>query len=660
MSTPYTTHSAHDAGEPSGLVCKEKSADLGEAVGLQRVQVAQVPSAVREAIFTLLVGQGLDAAKCERILEQFLRYARVWQRELIEGGEVAVITIANLLKLHKRDHWTCCCYQTANTFLRLLCALGILRKHRGPGGVSEYYLPLAEGFVFQPTDDMLTALDALGDPAQTKNKRVRDKAHDVKSRLLLLCTSSTLRGQPQVAEAPDAELADLTGKMRDALVRVEGLLHSVGKLEGRTRKQVMAGVGAVLVELFQFVRKSTSHVDSLPPGWGWVGEQEVDSVDSPCPARAAKRQARTGEGRSKSTDLVDSARAKAQNLPVGAEMAEGSPSFPRRGGETASQNLPSTGQAVDSAMPIDNGRNISENKILSSPPPQNNNSTVTDTSPDIDSDGARASKRPMLPGCLKLKREEARELARAVEHNDGHNFPAYITLSKTCTRQAIRAAVVNMLAHRYFPDRDGSLDSEVDGEITGKWGSPKRPGAWVTDEARAYQQSGIPRVMQLLLSCLESQDGQHTPYSYPRIERQLLALAQQRTPEEFWYGLQQELCNREAAAIPATEGQVGDGFASTLEEGQANAGAGLAAGEAKLLVERIEREGAPYAIAARPRRQEGGTWVVELLDSNALGGVPERATAGDVLTGLLYSEREWLNYFTLVQEWEGEQGTLEA
>ena len=108
----------------------------------------------------------------------------------------------------------------------------------------------------------------------------------------------------------------------------------------------------------------------------------------------------------------------------------------------------------------------------------------------------------MLAGCRQFGAREARDLARFVEQNRGDNFPAYIALSKTCSEGAIRAAVVNMVAHRYFPDLDGSLDGEVDGEITGKWGRPKRPGAWVTDLARAYQQSGIPGVMEVLLDNL--------------------------------------------------------------------------------------------------------------------------------------------------------------
>jgi hypothetical protein len=254
-----------------------------------------------------------------------------------------------------------------------------------------------------------------------------------------------------------------------------------------------------------------------------------------------------------------------------------------------------------------------------------------------------------MPGCDKFSMGEARELACAVEHNRGDNFPAYIVLSTTCTRQAIRAAVVNMLAHRYFPDLNGSRDGELDGELTGKWGVPKRPGAWVTDQARAYQRSGVPRVMELLLSCFVSQDSGRTPYSYQRIEQQLKDLAQRTAPDEFWFGLQHELCNQEAAAATQTaeEGQARDGAGSAPVEG-------MTAEAARRLSERMEREGAPYAITGRPRLQ-GNAWVVELLVANA-AGVEWGGVADDVFTGLLHSERDWVEYINLVQELESEAG----
>src|ERR1700682_5728467 len=213
---------------------------------LQQVQVEQLPRAVREIILKLLVGQGLDATKCTLILEQLLRYARVWQRSWEEGGDVAVIQIGNLLKLHRQDHWTCCCYQTAHTFLRILCALGILRRQPGTGGQTEYLLPLAPEFFFQPTSAMVAELDRLSDPARTHNKRVRDKASDVKSRLLLY--ASSLPDRTPFKGSADPGLSDLTGTVRAALLQVDRLLHSVGKLDAGTKRQLLAGSGTVLCE----------------------------------------------------------------------------------------------------------------------------------------------------------------------------------------------------------------------------------------------------------------------------------------------------------------------------------------------------------------------------------------------------------------------------
>lgn len=647
MSTPYTTHAATCAGGPTGARGNGQAATTGEGGNLQRVLVAQLPAAVRQAICTLLVGQGLDAQKCERILEQLLRYARVWQRSLEEGGDVAVISIGNLLQVHKRDRWTCCCYQTANTFIRLLCALHLLRRHRGPGGVTEYYLPLAEDFAFQPDDDMLTALGRLCDPAQTKNKRVRGKAADVKSRLLLLyASSSTLHAQSHAEEAEDAELANLTGKLRDALAQVDRLLHSIGKLEGRTRNQVMAGIGTVLGELFQNVKKSTHVVDSWASGEDLVGKPGVDSVDS----RRSGKAARTSKGERESTAVVDSAPGLKQNPPLvtGAEKAAGEAGEAGREGEDTLQNLPTSVAAVDSGTPIDNDNTLFTNKTpSSSPPPKKNTTDTTDESSVIDSTGDRKAKLQVKPGCLKFTMGEARDLARDVEHNRGDNFPAYIALSATCTRQVIRAAVVNMLAHRYFPDLDGSRDADLDGEVTGKWGVPRRPGAWVTDQARAYQQSGIPRVMELLLSCFVGREGECSPYSYQRIEQQLRDLAQRKTPDEFWYSLQQELCDQEAANGRAA---AEDGAAPTAAGSPAQAGEGMTADEARRLSERVEREGAPFEIAGRPRLQDN-IWVVELLVANVAEG-SGGGVAGDVFTGVLRTEQEWLDYINLVRELE--------
>ena len=266
-------------------------------------------------------------------------------------------------------------------------------------------------------------------------------------------------------------------------------------------------------------------------------------------------------------------------------------------------------------------------------------------SSDIDSTAAPAhtpskQKQPVQPGCRQIGAREARDLARFVEQNRGDNFPAYIALSKTCSEGAIRAAVVNMVAHRYFPDLDGSLDGEVDGEITGKWGRPKRPGAWVTALARAYQQSGIPGVMEVLLDNLA--DGAE-PYSYLRVEQALRDLAQRVVPEQFWSALQELLCERQATAAQK-DGGVPIQPVLPLEDSE-----GLTAAQASALVGQIARDGGPYGISARPRCVGGAVWVIDMRVEVAPGDGQQEM---QVFTMELRSEEEWLTYFNGMKELE--------
>jgi len=245
-----------------------------------------------------------------------------------------------------------------------------------------------------------------------------------------------------------------------------------------------------------------------------------------------------------------------------------------------------------------------------------------------------------------LSPREAKALASFVEGNSGMNFPAYITLSKTCSELAIRAAVVNMMCHSRFPDLDGSIGSEVDGEITGKWGRPRRPGAWVTDLARAYQREGIPAVMMLLLSCFESPDDKRTPYSYQRIAEVLDVQGQSTSAEMFWVGLQRELqANAQASTQPAERASDSLAPAQRVFESE-----GMTEDAAQRLAGRIAQEGVPFGITAGHRLQ-GNAWVVEMQVCESAGtpGEPDRVV---VHTTEMRSEQAWLEYFTLMKELE--------
>jgi hypothetical protein len=202
-----------------------------------------------------------------------------------------------------------------------------------------------------------------------------------------------------------------------------------------------------------------------------------------------------------------------------------------------------------------------------------------------------------------------------------------------------------MLAHRYFPDLSGALDGEIDGEITGKWGRPKRPGAWVTDLARAYQQAGVPRVMQVLLESLEESTE---AFTYQRVERELSESARQVGPEQFWDALQELLCMHAAAA---PHERAGEEDSPTQQTVPAFEHEGMTAGKAIALVARIVQEGAPYHISAQPRSNGGDAWIVEMR-VEVEDGTQREPGGVKAFTSELRSEQEWVAYFKDMKELE--------
>jgi hypothetical protein len=217
-------------------------------------------------------------------------------------------------------------------------------------------------------------------------------------------------------------------------------------------------------------------------------------------------------------------------------------------------------------------------------------------------------------------------LAKFVEGNPG-NFRSYITLTRKYHPQVIRAAIINMLAHTYFPDLDGDLPADVDGELTGKVGRPRKPGAWVTTCCQAYEQYGIPIVMRVLL--------REYVGSYNEIRQRMESLARELSPKQYWMQWQEPLLpNAEeppVSEIPSlTEGsETGEGFA--VREG-------IPGVEVRALVDRINREGRSYGIAARPCLQ-GGCWEVEV----------ELYFQGCTSIHRFHSKRQWEQYLSAIQ-----------
>lgn len=629
----------HSTRNVSGATQKEKG--IQESLSLQQVQVAQIPPAALETILSLLAGQGLNTMKCTSILEQLLHYARTWQQGLLERDDVAVIAIPNLLSIHRRDHWTCCCYQTAHTFLRMLCALQILRKCKDANGGTEYHLSLAPDFVFQVTDEVLAEMRQLCDPARTKNKRVREKAKDVLRRLLLLASR-----QERVQQGRDEKEKEGTpaARIAHALEHIHHLLCSVGSLNMDVSQSLMVDIGSVLVELFRGDKESRVVVDSFCPMPARVERKRSQMKDSAQQCRGARRSA-IKQTPGKAGSDVDSVSSSAQNLQANERLFAPASASEEDSEEISAgtQNLQSETKLSSTSAPIDNDKN---NINITSLSGNSSSGDISQNNGFIDIDKNRPGKKqPVLPGCYQLDARSARSLAAFVEHNRGDNFPAFIALSKVCSPLAIRAAIVNMLAHRYFPDLDGRFDGEVDGEITGKWGRPKRPGAWVTDLAKAYQQMGIPAVMHLLLSHCHTDDQD---WSYRRIEQEFIGLEQQQTPEQFWSDLQEQLCEQRAVSQLHAAGDQEDVF-SFPQEGSAREDEGMPVEAARELAKQINRDGAPYGISARAWPAQEGRWEVEmriLLDQD-----PSVKPGNEhMFTQMLRSEQDWLEYFASMKE----------
>src|SRR5215468_9668308 len=84
------------------------------------LSIERLPLTMRQIVSALFGHLGADY---EGTFAHLLRYAQVER-----SGNVAVINIPNQWIAHQRDDAWPCCYATLNTFIRLLRALGILRK----------------------------------------------------------------------------------------------------------------------------------------------------------------------------------------------------------------------------------------------------------------------------------------------------------------------------------------------------------------------------------------------------------------------------------------------------------------------------------------------------------------------------------------------------
>lgn len=578
------------------------------------LSVEHVSLAIRQQVSTLFADGDADYS---RIFTHLLRYAQVEQ-----SGKIATIIIPNQWKLHQQDTTWPCCYATLNTFVRLLCALGILRKiPRRKHRATAYHLPLME-YVVPP--DAFIALEVLIDPARTKNKKVRGLAKKVKSRLVLLC-----RGQQEstsLGNQVDVDVCATLDTLQELIISLEGV-------NAEEKQGVLNELDRARVQV---------HVLTRAPGGRFCFPlQEDSSVDTSSQCRQKVEKGQQVDSGATTVDSLSSAEKKRvdtdalQEPLVDSDGIESNAMVAQSGyrGEYRAQNLPLhiTNVAhsvdsdvrnlhinhpmVDSGPVIDNDRNISSKKLL-----QNNQTIVIDgTASESTTREPRVLYRP-------VDARSAQVLARFVEGNPG-NFRSYITLTQKYHPQVIRAAIINMLAHTYFPDLDGDLPADVDGELTGKVGRPRKPGAWVTTCCQAYAQYGIPPVMRVLL--------REYAGSYNEIRQCMESLAREVSPKQYWMEWQESLLpNAENPPVSQSPSLTEDS-----EIGESNAvREGIPGNKARALVDQINREGRPYGISAHPCFQDGH-WEVEI----------ELSFHGCTTTHRFHSEPQWDQYLSAIQ-----------
>lgn len=619
---------------------------------LCELSVERIPLTIRQQISTLF---GQLRSDYEGIFIHLLRYAHV-------QNDTAIIRIPNQWKLHQQDETWTCCYATLNTFVRLLCAVGILQRQ--PGGKhrpTEYHLPLTDSVI---PPGIMAALDSLIDPAHTKNCKVRRLAEKVKSRMPLLsgnqhkCVSGcepvdsgsytaqhhvqgllealekALHHLQQLLQALGADTAQQTQQLMTHISQIKVELQATNKLPGGGSAELPADIPSTLLPLEESQTGTQAQGKNAPHYVGAKGgDSESDNmaksrpimVDSalafdalPLSRSASPAQVSDMVTRESTTHLIPSVCPDSREE----QHRLGNSNIIKKvvdSGLAADENLPTGHQMVDSHPVIDNGRNTVSSNLLAG----ENTNGIDDKAAESTPGRPRVLHRPINAGT-------ARRLAEFVEGNL-QNFPSYITLSQKYHPQVIRAAILNMLAHTYFPDLDGDLPADIDGELTGKIGRPKKPGAWVTCCCQAYAQHGLPPVMRLLLQIYTG--------SYNEVRERMEVLSSTLTPRRFWMQWQEQLLSDYSGEIsPAQESSPPSEEAADRDGGTHAILGGMTSSEVRELVNRINHEAHSYGITARPCLQNG-RWEMEI----------ELRSQTRTTTYQFHSQREWEQYFAAIQ-----------
>ncbi len=601
-----------------------------------KLSVEQVPLAIRQLVSILF--DHLDA-DYEGIFVHLLRYARVQQPD-----DMAIISIPNQWQLHQQDRDWPCCYATLNTCIRLLCALGILHKEpRRKYREAEYHLPLTD---YTIPLDAFSALDNLIDPEHTRNQKVRGLAEEVKGRLILLYIRQ---------EESTVRFEQVDPVLRAALDNAQRQIEALG-VSKQKKQQLITQISQVMMELYAAGKIAGSKISvpavDSPPSTSslevvravkHVQERDIPddgsttTVDSDSDRKAkivtrvvdsdiavASHHSCSSTSLSKVVDFctseptVQMAQAasqdeyRRQNLPGHSTITEKAVDF----GGSPVRNLPPSHQMVDLDPGIDNDSNTFSKNL-----PQEKDTIV------IEGAAAESTSRPPRALYRPIDARTARMLATYVEGNPG-NFRSYITLSQKYHPQIIRAAIINMLAHTYFPDLEGDIPGDVDGELTGKIGRPRKPGAWVTSCCQAYNQYGIPLVMRTLLEIYKG------PYS--TIQKDMDTLSRELPPKQYWMQWQEYRLSLELGKPSSLQ----DSLPSYGAGGDTHAvHEGMTSNQAQELAKQMNREGRSYGITAKPCTQHG-YWEVEM----------ELCFQDCTSTYRFHSKQQWEQYFASIQD----------
>src|SRR6266568_1804148 len=579
----------------------------------------------------------------QTLVALLLRSAVVRQVEVPGCGYVdaAVIRLPSIEAFARRHG------QSKDTVLRyvtILEALGILHRYRHTDH-SELHLPLV---AWAPSTAALAALDALIEDSRAKLQQL---ASGVKERFLLLYGSP--HAWPSLLDDLQSTLIDIQEHLAKRVsaskrlllqLRIQNLLARLDRAEGSPFKEGDLGIKLTSPHGCSSAQKGDLEAVSLTHNE--LSSTQQGDFQAPDPCRIAhqgdlptKLTSSDGHAPVQKGDLGQ-AQGGAQISPlaekgdfhVGTSRTSGDGTiqkgdFAGTQTERSSRHRTEKGdfQAQGPTQTIQKG-DFQQGTAL---PSLNVNvlslsSNRTAMKSDNDNDAAL----PTPSSEDRYTRQEARtvgrHLAMFLEKTPEH-IGGFVNKCKQCTRTTIRAAVIDMLVHTYFPTIDSGDER----------GRPQSRGAWFHDACNKYTKPSthIPAFIEKWLK---------TDLSWEEIELALqdaatryakYMIGESRTADLVRQWLRGELASQaldEALQIDADlecsepdQGQVGCEHLNSIAFGTRNnlptwAGPGTAKAwmdeyEAEVLAHQILQEARAHGVTEARAKQEHGVYVVELV-----------------------------------------------